>query len=81
MRVSRLGNSLMVRVPASVVAALRLREGDEVEVLGTADKQLYMTREPEPKPRQPAVQAERQKKISTTGSPAARYGWKTDPSP
>ena len=47
MRVSRLGNSLMVRVPASVVAALHLREGDQVEILGAGEKQLYMAREPD----------------------------------
>ena len=51
MRVSRLGNSLMVRVPASVVTALDLRAGDEVEVLGIGEKQLYMRRDPDPKER------------------------------
>ena len=32
MRVSKWGNSLAIRLPASVVEALRLKEGDEVEV-------------------------------------------------
>ena len=32
MRVSTWGNSLAIRLPASVVEALRLKEGDEVEV-------------------------------------------------
>ena len=32
MQVSRWGNSLAVRIPASVVAAMRLREGDEIEI-------------------------------------------------
>ena len=32
MRVSRWGNSLAIRLPASVVDALELKEGDEVEV-------------------------------------------------
>jgi len=32
MQVSRWGNSLAIRLPASVVEALRLKEGDEVEV-------------------------------------------------
>jgi antitoxin MazE len=32
MRVSKWGNSLAIRLPASVVEALELREGDEVEV-------------------------------------------------
>jgi antitoxin MazE len=32
MRVSKWGNSLAIRVPAAVVEALELKEGDEVEV-------------------------------------------------
>ena len=32
MRVSRWGNSLAVRLPAGVVEALGLREGDEIEI-------------------------------------------------
>ena len=32
MRVSKWGNSLAIRLAASVVEALRLKEGDEVEV-------------------------------------------------
>jgi antitoxin MazE len=32
MRVSRWGNSLAIRLPSGVVEALRLREGDEIEV-------------------------------------------------
>ena len=32
MQVSKWGNSLAIRLPASVVEALRLKEGDEVEV-------------------------------------------------
>lgn len=32
MRVSRWGNSLAIRLPASVVEALRLKEGDEIEL-------------------------------------------------
>lgn len=32
MRVSKWGNSLAIRLPASVVAALELKEGDQVEV-------------------------------------------------
>jgi antitoxin MazE len=32
MRVSKWGNSLAIRIPAEVVEALELREGDEVEV-------------------------------------------------
>jgi len=32
MQVSRWGNSLAIRIPASVVEALKLEEGDDVEV-------------------------------------------------
>lgn len=32
MQVSKWGNSLAVRLPASVVEALRLREGDDIEI-------------------------------------------------
>jgi antitoxin MazE len=32
MRVAKWGNSLAIRVPAAVAAALELKEGDEVEV-------------------------------------------------
>lgn len=32
MHVAKWGNSLAVRIPASVVAALRLKEGDQVSV-------------------------------------------------
>jgi len=32
MRVSKWGNSLAIRLPAAVVEALELKEGDEVEV-------------------------------------------------
>lgn len=32
MRVSKWGNSLAIRIPAAVVEALELKEGDEVEV-------------------------------------------------
>jgi antitoxin MazE len=32
MRVEELGNSLPVRLPASVVDALELKEGDEIEI-------------------------------------------------
>ena len=32
MQVSRWGNSLAIRLPSSVVEALKLKEGDEIEV-------------------------------------------------
>jgi antitoxin MazE len=33
MRVAKWGNSLAVRLPAAVVEALRLQEGDEIEIV------------------------------------------------
>ncbi len=33
MQVSKWGNSLAIRIPASVVEALRLKEGDNVEIV------------------------------------------------
>jgi antitoxin MazE len=42
MRVSKWGNSLAIRLPASVVEALELKEGDEVQihVSGTREMQV-----------------------------------------
>lgn len=40
MQVARWGNSLAVRLPASVVEALELREGDEVEI-HVADRLVF----------------------------------------
>jgi antitoxin MazE len=40
MRVSKWGNSLAIRLPASVVEALKLREGDEIEVV-IADERVF----------------------------------------
>lgn len=43
MQVSRWGNSLAIRLPASLVEALKLREGDEIEVL-IADERVFQVR-------------------------------------
>ncbi len=43
MRVSKWGNSLAIRLPASVVEALKLREGDEIEVV-IADERVFQVR-------------------------------------
>ena len=40
MQVSKWGNSLAIRLPASVVEALGLREGDEIEVV-IADARVF----------------------------------------
>ena len=43
MQVSKWGNSLAIRLPASVVEALGLREGDEIEVV-IADARVFQVR-------------------------------------
>ena len=43
MQVSRWGNSLAIRLPASVVEALELHEGDDIEVV-IADKRVFKVR-------------------------------------
>jgi len=40
MQVARWGNSLAIRIPASVVDALELSEGDDIEVV-VADEQTF----------------------------------------
>jgi antitoxin MazE len=40
MQVSKWGNSLAIRIPASVVEALQLKEGDNVEVVVEGAKKL-----------------------------------------
>jgi antitoxin MazE len=43
MQVSKWGNSLAIRLPVSVVEALKLREGDEIEVV-IADERVFEVR-------------------------------------
>ena len=45
MRVSKWGNSLAVRLPAAVVEALRLKEGDEIEITITGKRQFKVARD------------------------------------
>ena len=40
MRVSRWGNSLAIRLPSSVVEALELHEGDDIDVI-VADERVF----------------------------------------
>jgi antitoxin MazE len=40
MQVSKWGNSLAIRLPAAVVEALSLREGDDIEVI-IADERVF----------------------------------------
>jgi antitoxin MazE len=43
MQVSKWGNSLAIRLPVSVVEALKLHEGDDIEVL-IADERAFKVR-------------------------------------
>ena len=45
MQVSKWGNSLAVRLPAAVVDALQLKEGDQIEVRIAGDREFEITRD------------------------------------
>jgi antitoxin MazE len=45
MRVSKWGNSLAIRLPGSVVRALELKEGDEIEVHVAGDRAFDVARD------------------------------------
>jgi antitoxin MazE len=45
MRVAKWGNSLAIRLPASVVETLELREGDQVEVHVIGDRAFDIARD------------------------------------
>jgi len=46
MQVSRWGNSLAVRLPAAVVEALQLKEGDEIEIRVDTAREFAVARKP-----------------------------------
>ena len=46
MQVAKWGNSLAVRLPAAVVEALRLKEGDEIEIHVAGARQFAVARKP-----------------------------------
>jgi antitoxin MazE len=46
MRIARWGNSLAVRLPAAVVEALELNEGDEIELHVADSRRLGIARKP-----------------------------------
>jgi antitoxin MazE len=46
MYVAKWGNSLAIRIPASVVEALGLKPGDEVEVKVEGDRSFALSRKP-----------------------------------
>ena len=47
MQVSKWGNSLAIRLPASVVEALSLREGDDIEVIIASDRVFEIKKKPD----------------------------------
>ena len=47
MQVSKWGNSLAVRLPAAVVEALSLSEGDDIELQVVSSRSLEVTRTPD----------------------------------
>ncbi|EKF57799.1 transcriptional regulator/antitoxin MazE [Agrobacterium albertimagni AOL15] len=48
MKIAKWGNSLAVRLPASVVDALSLKEGDDIEVRAVDWRVLVVARKPAP---------------------------------
>jgi antitoxin MazE len=44
MQVSKWGNSLAIRIPADVVRALGLKEGDELDVTAIGDREAMVKR-------------------------------------
>ncbi len=72
MRVAKWGNSLALRLPAKVVKALDLAEGDEVEVRAAGPKALEVTKDDE---RAWAIEAMR--RIRTRSRPLPP-GWRFD---
>ncbi|MSQ60446.1 MAG: AbrB/MazE/SpoVT family DNA-binding domain-containing protein [Betaproteobacteria bacterium] len=47
MQIARWGNSLAVRLPAAVVEALTLKEGDEIEIHVAGERSFEVKRRPE----------------------------------
>ncbi|MBB4266807.1 AbrB/MazE/SpoVT family DNA-binding domain-containing protein [Roseospira visakhapatnamensis] len=48
MRIARWGNSLAVRIPASVTESLNLKEGDEVRIHASDRTDWHVMRNPDP---------------------------------
>ena len=47
MQVSKWGNSLAIRLPASVVKALELNEGDDIEIVVADERAFKVRKKPE----------------------------------
>lgn len=48
MKIAKWGNSLAVRLPSSVVEALHLKEGDDIEIRAAGWRVLDVARKPTP---------------------------------
>ena len=48
MQVAKWGNSLAVRLPASVVEALGLKEGDDIEIMVAGARSFEISKTPDP---------------------------------
>lgn len=46
MQIAKWGNSLAVRLPASVVEALELREGDDIEIVVDSPRKFAVRKKP-----------------------------------
>ena len=49
MQISKWGNSLAIRIPSSVVKALELHEGDDIEVLVADEREFHLKKKPDHK--------------------------------
>jgi antitoxin MazE len=49
MQISKWGNSLAIRLPKAVVQALKLSEGDDIEVIVAGERVFEVRRKPERK--------------------------------
>ena len=47
MQIAKWGNSLAVRLPAAVVKALGLREGDDIEIYVEGERHMAVARKPD----------------------------------
>jgi antitoxin MazE len=47
MQISKWGNSLAIRIPSSVVKALELHEGDDIEVLVAGEREFHLKKKPD----------------------------------
>ena len=45
MRVAKWGNSLAIRLPDAIVKALKLKSGDEIEIVVTGERQFRVERD------------------------------------